>query len=331
MSGQTVVAQTPVQLAADYAVRDESFGSLIDAARDRQWNSATDIDWTLDNDDSQPRATIDEQLASFMLSPLARYGEAGWRLIRQERQAWMVSEFQHGEQGALIAAARLVETLPHIETKSCAASQAADEARHVEVFSRYTRERIEHPYPASKPMTAFLQHVLQHGQWDMTALGLHIVLEPVALAVFRLARTTFPDRLLKQIIGFVARDEAQHVAFGLLLLKTVYAEMSSAEYKIREEFVIEAIHLMSRRFLLEDVWARLDIPRSDGVAFASTDAIMLEHRQSVFARVASNLSRVRLLTPRVRSEMERLNLLGRAAQRMGMDAADPVPSGQRPP
>ena len=244
----------------------------------------------------------------------------------------MVGEFQHGEQGALIAAARLVETLPHIETKFCAASQAADEARHVEVFSRYTRERIEHPYPAPKPMTMFLQHVLQQGEWDMTALGLHIVLEPIALAVFRLAKTIFRDEVLKQIIRLVARDEARHVAFGLQLLEGVFAEMSSAEHKRREDFVLEAIHLMNRRFLLEDVWARLGIPRSDGIAFASEDAMMFAHRRSVFARVASNLSRVGLLTPPMRAEMEKLNLLGRAAQRVVTQAVrDPASSQRRLP
>jgi rubrerythrin len=316
MSGLIIMANTPVRLAADYAGGNASFGALSTAARQQQWDVATDIDWTLDPDASVRGPTADAELAAFKLSPLARYGEAGWRLLGQERQAWMVGEFQHGEQGALIAAARLVETLPHIETKACAASQAADEARHVDAFSRYIRERIADPYPPSQSMTSFLDHVLRHGDWDMTALGLHVVLEPVALAVFRLAKTIFPDELIKQIIALVARDEARHVAFGLLLLKDVYAEMSDAERKARQEFVIEAIHRMSRRFLLEDVWARLGIRRSDGIAFASTDAMMLAHRQAVFARVASNLSRVGLLTPSIRAEMEKLGLLGRAAQRV---------------
>ena len=43
----------------------------------------------------------------------------------------------HGEQGALICTAQIVETVPWIDAKYYAATQVMDEARHVEVFARY--------------------------------------------------------------------------------------------------------------------------------------------------------------------------------------------------
>ena len=53
----------------------------------------------------------------------------------------------HGEQGALICTAKIVQTVPDIDSKFYAATQVIDEARHVEVYSRYLHEKIQLVYP----------------------------------------------------------------------------------------------------------------------------------------------------------------------------------------
>ena len=145
---------------------------------------------------------------------------------------------------------------------------------------------------------------------DITALGMQIVVEALAMAAFRLANSTFHDRLICDITRLVARDEARHVSFGVLSLEGIYREMTSAELADREDMVLESASLMRRRFLLEDVWERIEVDRTEGVDFASHNELMVKYRQAIFARVVTALANIGLLTPRVRDGLERLDLIG---------------------
>jgi rubrerythrin len=243
-----------------------------------------------------------------------------WDTFRWELQSWMVSQFLHGEQGALVVAARLVETMPDLDSKFYAATQAADEARHVEAFSRYLREKVPDPYDISSPLRELLVDILSDSRWDVTALGMQIMVEALAMAAFRLANSTFHDDLIKDITRLVARDEARHVSFGVLSLETVYRELSSAELADREDLVLDAAQLMRRRFLLHDVWDRLEVDKTEGVEFATTNELMIKYRQAIFAKVVSSLSHIGLMTTRVHDGLADLDLLdfgiGRAGRRL---------------
>jgi hypothetical protein len=241
----------------------------------------------------------------------------------------MVSQFLHGEQGALVVASRLVEVVPDLDSKFYAASQAADEARHVEVFSRYLREKVPAPYPITAPLAELLEDLLADSRWDITALGMQIVVEALAMAAFRLAENTFHDDLICQITRLVARDEARHVSFGVLALEGIYAQMTRAELADREEMVLNAASLMRQRFLLEDVWERMEVNRDEGVGFAAHDALMVKYRQAIFAKVVSALGNIGLLTPRVRTGLERLDLLGFADRGYLRDVVRSSAGGQR--
>lgn len=322
MSGLTVPASVDAHLTWDYDPRLPNVRSLYERAKHAQWNAATDVDWSVDVAFGSPLPD-DSSFAqsSFEASPLARYGRPMWDTFRWEFQSWMVSQFLHGEQGALLSAARLVEVVPEIDAKYCAASQVADEARHIEVFSQYLRAKVPVPYPVSPPLSALLSDALADRRWDVTALGMQIMVEALALAAFRLANTTFHDELIKQITQLVARDEARHVSFGVLSLDGLYGQMTAAERGEREEFTLEAAHLMSRRFQLEEIWDRIGIDQRRGIAYATTDTLMIQYRQAIFAKVVSALSRIGLMTDRVRDGFARLNLLGPAAGRVALPAA----------
>jgi hypothetical protein len=237
-----------------------------------------------------------------------------WDTFRWEVQNWMVSQFLHGEQGALVVAARLVEVVPDLDSKFFAASQTVDEARHVEVFSRYLRENVPQMYPVSPPLAALLTDILADGHWDITALGMQIMVEALAMAAFRLADRTFHDDLIKQIARLVARDEARHVSFGVLSLRGIYREMTTAELADREDMVLEAAYLTRQRFLLDEVWERLGVPHADGVRFARFEPMMIRYRQTVFARVSSVLYGIGLMTERVHTGLLGLDLLGTAGR-----------------
>jgi hypothetical protein len=289
---------------------------LYDRALTAQWTAA-DVDWTLDvpfgselPDDSA------FAMSAFHASPLRRYGRRMWDLFRWELQSWMVCQFLHGEQAALVVAGRLVEAVPDLDSKLFAASQAVDEARHVEVFSRYVQERLPDGYPVSGPLEAMLVDIITDTRWDVTALGMQIMVEALALAAFRLGDATFHDDLVKRICRLVARDEARHVTFGVLSLGGVYAAMTATERAEREELVLDAASLIRRRFLLEDVWERLGVARDEGMAFAATDELMVAYRQAIFSRVGVALDRIGLLTERVRTGLAGLDLLGPSMSRV---------------
>lgn len=310
MAGMTVTTPVEATLNWNYANQNDRIVSLYERAKQGQWNATTDIDWDLPVEFGS--ALPDDSyfaMSAFAVSPLARRGRREWDTFRWQLQSWMVSQFLHGEQGALVVAARLVEVVPDLDSKYYAASQVADEARHVEAFSRYLREKVPEPYEISSHLRALLNDILADTRWDVTALGMQIMVEALAMAAFRLANTTFNDDLIKDITRLVARDEARHVSFGVLSLNGVYDEMTTAELADREELVLDAADLMRRRFLLEDVWERLEVSRAEGIDFAANHELMIKYRQTIFAKVISSLQNIGLMTDRVRAGLEQLNLL----------------------
>jgi hypothetical protein len=312
----TVRVPVDTKLSWEYELRAPRMLSLYNRAKGAQWNAATDIDWSVEVPFGAPLADNSRySIASFEASPIARRGRRMWDLFRWELQAWMVSQFLHGEQGAMVAAARLAEVVPGLEGKSCAAIQVADEARHAEVFARYLHDKLPTAYPPSAALESLLMDILGDSRWDITVVGMQIIAEPLAMAAFRLADSTFHDDLIKEIARLVARDEARHVSFGLLSLEGVYREMSRAELADREEMVLDAASLTCRRFLLEDVWQRLDVPRADGIEFAATSEMMIRYRQTIFTKATAALRNVGLLTGRVRDGLAGLGLLPRGSGR----------------
>lgn len=314
----TVTTAVTARLSWDHQAPVGSIDALYEQAKSSQWNASSDIDWGLPVDfggplpDDSPYA-----LAAFEASPLAPAGRAAWDSFRWEFQSWMISQFMHGEQGALVATARLVEELPTVEAKRCAALQVADEARHLEVLTRYLGQHVPVPYPICPEVETLVGQALGAPSWDMVALGMQVVIEPIALAGFRLADSTFHDRLIRQIAARVARDEARHMSFGVMLLPDVVADLSPAELADRETFVLEAAHLMRRRFDLLDVWERLGVDPTEGARFAATNDLMVAYRQAIFAKVVSALRRIGLMTRRVHRGLEHMDLLTRAARTAG--------------
>ena len=128
----------------------------------------------------------------------------------------------HGEQGALICTAQIVETVPWIDAKYYAATQVMDEARHVEVFARYLDTKLSGHYPINAHLEMLLDDIIADSRWDMTYLGMQIMVEGLALAAFGFLHQMTTEPLLKKLLRYVMSDEARHVAFGVLSLQEYY-------------------------------------------------------------------------------------------------------------
>jgi hypothetical protein len=225
--------------------------------------------------------------------------------------SFMLSQFLHGEQGALVATAKIVQQVPWEEAKFYAANQVADEARHVEVYHRYLTEKLGLSYEIHPSLKSLIDDICQDSRWDVTYLGMQIMVEGLALAAFGIMRLMMEgEPLIQDITSRIMADEARHVAFGVLSLQGLYThELSSSELREREDFVIDATHLMHERLLMHQVFERLGWDTAVWVPWMRETPFMVGFRQMLFSKIVPNLKRLGLLTPRVRDAYEKLDLL----------------------
>jgi len=237
---------------------------LYEKAKTSQWNATTDLDWSIEVDpyevlDLQAELQLNPTFQEDPTSPIYKWGDKEWREFSYQSTKWRLSQFMHGEQGALLCTAKIVETVPWIDAKYYAATQTIDEARHVEVFARYIDEKLEGEYPINPHLRLLLDDIINDSAWDMTYLGMQIMVEGLALAAFGFMHDFTTEPLLKKLLRYVMSDEARHVAFGVLSLQEVYQGMTLAEIKYRQEFAFEAALRMRDRFLQQEVWEQMGV------------------------------------------------------------------------
>jgi hypothetical protein len=223
--------------------------------------------------------------------------------------SYMLSNFLHGEQGALLATSQLVACAPTPDAKMYAAAQVFDEARHVEAYDRYLRDKIELVFPVSPHLKKLLDMILTDSRWDLKYLGMQIMVEGVALGAFGLIHQMSTEPLIKQITEMIMRDESRHVAFGVLSLKDQYEDMHASELRDREDFILESSRLLRDRFLGQEVWERMGLPQRECEAAAEASEGMQIFRKLLFSKIVPNVKRLGLLTPYVRKGFEELGVI----------------------
>ncbi len=305
---ETILTSFDTSYAWNYGSVKEGLRDLYEKAKREQWNGSERLAWDTPVD---PEGHIIPQ--SF--NPLQDYGPFKKLDAREEARfhhaqlAWTLSQFLHGEQGALITASQLVGAVPWIDAKYYAASQTMDEARHVEVFDRYLREKLEWEWPINENLKKLLDMILMDSRWDMKYLGMQILVEGLAMAAFANLYNMAQEPLIKDLIHNVMRDESRHVAFGVISLKGYYDDMPENERKDREEFVMEACHLMRDRLVGEDVAEYFGFDKAEVKRIVLESPVMQQFRQLLFMRVVPNIKRLGLLTPRVRDYFGELKII----------------------
>jgi hypothetical protein len=228
-------------------------------------------------------------------TPIAKWGDKEWLEFGIESRRWMLSQFLHGEQGALICTAKIVETVPWYDAKMYAATQVVDEARHVEVFAEYLHSKLGGQYQINAHLRMLLDDIVADSRWDMTYLGMQIMVEGLALAAFGFMHQTTSEPLLKQLLRYVMSDEARHVAFGVLSLKEVYDGMTDAEMKDRQEFAFEASVRMRDRFIQQEVWEHFGMKPKEIAPMVLKDPTRMVFQQMLFSKIVPNCKKLGLL------------------------------------
>jgi hypothetical protein len=289
----------------DYERTRPALVKLYEKAKTSQWNAETDLPW--DTDVDQEKVVLANAVANagadgmfgagldLSHTPFAKWGDKEWIEFGVESQNWTLSQFMHGEQGALICTARVVETVPWIDAKYYGATQVMDEARHVEVFAKYLDTKLSGHYPINAHLRMLLDDIIADSRWDMTYLGMQIMVEGLALAAFGFMHQMTTEPLLKKLLRYVMSDEARHVAFGVLSLKEYYAQLSGAEIRERQEFAFEAAVRMRDRFLQQEVWERMGVDVKQAVKLVMQAPDRAVFQSLLFSKIVPNCKKLGLL------------------------------------
>ncbi len=304
----------------DYGVHNPSLSSLYEKAKRDQWNGATDLDWDCEVD--KTRDILDVRLTPIYGTSLwDSLSDSGKEELGYKSAMWRLSQFLHGEQGALLVSAELVDVVPDLDQKLCASAQVMDEARHVEVFRRYIK-KVDRIYPIDATLRDLLQATLQSDMWQKKFIGMQVVIEGLALAAFKMMIRVTHDPLLKDLLIHVMRDESRHVGFGYLALRDSFVDLTERERREMEDFAFMACSAMVTKknaqgewvdgFLsINDVYREVGIDPDDMVeVWQGSDEDMNFNKFLFTDTIIPALSHLGLFTDKIRREYEGLGIIG---------------------
>lgn len=313
---------TPTKMPASHAAHfdwtypadNPQMRALYTKAKTLQWNSDQVLPWKTSVDPFDPEHYLLpdsffclEDLRGVTLTPRER------QKIGHDLTCWLLSQFLHGEQGALFAAAQVTEAVQWFDGKLYGATQVMDEARHVEVFHRYLDTKANKLYQINDNLFVIIDALMTDSRWDMKFLGMQIMVEGLALGAFGSIYKTTREPLLKELLRYVIHDEARHVHYGVLALKQHFAQLSERDRREREDWAFEVALLMRNRLVAYEVYEEHFeglIPRSEWRRFAMEMPGMRAFRQVMFSRLVPNLRAIGLITPRIIARYEAVGLAG---------------------
>jgi hypothetical protein len=298
-TGWSVGSQVATEFNWEYDDGSSKLLQLYETSKKQQWNASDRIDWSQELDPENPQELDDRMIPIYGTKLWDKLGHNDRIEVRRHQQAHSLSQFLHGEQGALMVSARIVQMVPGMDAKFYAATQTMDEARHVEAYSRLLHEKVGLLYPITAGLKSLLETTLSDSRWDFCYLGMQVLVEGLALAAFQRIRDYSKNPLAASINAYVMQDEARHVAFGRTALRGYYPQLTEAERREREDFVIEACYLMRDRFDQKEVWSRLGLPEDECAQAVRESETMRLFRQRLFSRIVPTVKDIGLWSQRV--------------------------------
>jgi para-aminobenzoate N-oxygenase AurF len=299
----------------DYVPTHHELESLYETAKKNQWNGATALDWSRPVGREGPVLNV---RAAFAGCPsFADKSDAEWTDVETLVSSWRLSQFLHGEQGALMVAAQLVNSIPELDAKLYASTQVVDEGRHVEVFERYVK-KLHRIYPVDPLLKALIDEILSTDVWQLKLLGMQLLIEGLAIAAFNLMAKQTGDPTLADLLAYVLRDEGRHVNFGYFALRRSIPTLPEARRQSLEDFALRACDAMYGRDgrtgfrSIRTVWGELGFEDPDAVyteVLASSATMKMFNRFLFTEALIPRLQRLGLLTGRVEPHYRAIGLL----------------------
>ena len=292
-----------------YESEIEKLADLYEKAKKEQWNASEALDWSIDVD-------LEKLAKTSQLPPLLFQGI--WEKLDDRKRVqlaisnitFVMSQILHGEQGALLVASQLVSCAPQFDEKLVASTQVVDEARHVEAFHRYLFHKVKKEFPISPHLETLLRTILSEQRWYFKFVGMQILVEGLAMGIFGMLDQYGEEPLGTQIVRYVLKDEARHVAFGVISLKQHIDELPESEKKELAEFAYEGcVHLKNRITDMRMVWDDVGLPAEESQRIVEQSPLFVEFISLLFSRVVPNLKKLGLLRDELRPHYEKLGIL----------------------
>jgi hypothetical protein len=305
----------------DYDTNIKPLRDLYEVAKKEQWNAATDIPWEIESDPSEVGDMSDPNAEPFdYVKALPKEKQIE---LSKRRSAHLLSQFLHGEQGAMMICGQLVEVVPDMDGKLYASTQVIDEARHVEVFHRYI-QRLDRVYPLMPGLKALLNAVLTADLWQMKCVGMQVIAESVAMGSFKTMREITRDEVLRKVFELTAKDEARHVSYGLIYMKDEIPKMNERDRDRLEDFAWTAMTLLATTPQLQEGGQRANPMEEifDGLGIdpkKAEDELASRYRDPEFVKAQPNpfrdyaypqLERIGIITERTASKYQEAGLTG---------------------
>jgi hypothetical protein len=305
----SIQAAGNVRFSWEYDDGRDKLLALYQKGKDKQWDAEKRIDWSLEVDPYDPLGVSDQSITIYGTRYWDRMSDEQKAEARRHSAAWQFSQFLHGEQGALSCASRIVESVADIDAKFYGSTQVIDEARHVEVFGRFLQTKIGLAYPLNSQLQKLLADTLTDARWDMTYLGMQVLIEGIALAAFGTLRDIATKPLPKNILAYVMQDEARHVAFGRLALRDYYRNISSQERREREEFIIEGCYLLRDRMRGFEIWENFGIAPQEIKEIVQQSEFLRKFHSLLFSRIVPCVRDIGLWSERVQKAYQDLGVI----------------------
>jgi hypothetical protein len=225
----------------DYQGAVAKLDDLYNRAKENQWNAA-ELDWDTPIDPSNPIvASTDSDYARMPF--FQRLSDQQRETFTAHSTAQILSQFLHGEQGALLTAATVAHGVPDMKAKFYAATQTVDEARHVEAYDRYVNKIAIH-YPMVPWLKELIDVTLKTNNFCKVMIGMNMIVEGLALGAFNNMYRQTNEPLLKSVTFNVMRDESRHVSFGHIYLTPTIAAMHEDDREELAQFAFDAVNIL---------------------------------------------------------------------------------------
>ena len=212
-----------------------------------------------------------------------------------------------------------MEAVSGTDAKFFQATQVVDEARHNEVLDRYLTTRFGNDlYPMPEFEKELFDTLLSDKRWTVKTIGLQLVAETFAVALFRMLAETSKDPLLRQVCKLILQDESRHMGFGMLSLPDVVGQMTDAERKDMEEVTHWALVKTLTGQFPAQVYQEIGFTeaeikeihghRRERAAGAEGSHFRKLFRKDLHGTLLANLQKVGLLTERMRPALESVGI-----------------------
>jgi P-aminobenzoate N-oxygenase AurF len=308
----------------NYGSEVEELRALYERGKKGQWNAEEDIDWNAPF--PKDEWFLPKQGVQILPSILSFMGadDATCRQAAFDEFGWVMSQLLHGEQAALQLCGQLTNTCPSMDAKFYAASQVADEARHVEVIAKMLQRKIGTIYPISATLKVLLDRLLEAPTWKMKTLGMQCLFEGMAVGIFDQIQKATNNELLSDLIRRVKQDEARHAAFGILTMRRVVKESSTEELAEMEDFafdILEALNANQQLDMLKDLGPKYGLAPDSVVQMMLGMPDWAKFNSDVYMHtVVPNLARLGLITERTEPGYRKVGIMFGDRFGRGIDA-----------